>query len=328
MLNIVGTAASKISNMTKNIAQKVKDVFIMTFVMTDEEAQQMTKLKEEFAIFKNIILMELMDIPKNTTKILMIAMAIVTSLRKNGIELLTEKRELITWRRAVARIVAINRHVTADIWVNDLKAADLEMMIIVEKISEKIGIKIKPICASSIDMLISAAKVSNDALINAIAAAKESESLLIDELIDALIEPSNRLSDLNDAIISLTKITKMIEYKSDNSMIVVINASASNYIGDDALEANERVSIWHDKKQEIYEKAAIFINTFPNNPFMPNALISIHREKWQQKIESNKTYYNEDIVRLKRMIELIEMEMTFARKFKAIIAFVIANRQD
>ena len=177
-------------------------------------------------------------------------------------------------------------------------------------------------------MLISAAKVSNDALINAIAAAKESESLLIDELIDALIEPSNRLSDLNDAIISLTKITKMIEYKSDNSMIVVINASASNYIGDDALEANERVSIWHDKKQEIYEKAAIFINTFPNNPFMPNALISIHREKWQQKIESNKTYYNEDIVRLKRMIELIEMEMTFARKFKAIIAFVIANRQD
>ena len=320
MLNIVGIVATKISNMTKNIAQKVKNVFIMTFVMTDEEAQQMAKLKEEFVIFKNIILMELMDIPKNTTKILMIAMAIVTSLYKNGFELLTEKRELITWRRAVARIVAINRHVTADIWVNDLKAADLEMMIIVEKISEKIGIKIKPICASSIDMLISAAKVSNDALINAIAAAKESESLLI----DALLTPYDILYDLE----WLVKITKMIEYKSDNSMIAVINASASNYISDDDKNPCERVSIWHDKKQEIYEKAAIFIDTFPNNPFMPNALISIHREKWQQKIESNKMYYNKDVVRLKRMIELIEMEMTFARKFKAIIAFVIANRQD
>ena len=328
MLNIVGIVATKISNMTKNIAQKVKDVFIMTFVMTDEEAQQMAKLKEEFAIFKNIILMELMDIPKNTTKILMIAMAIVTSLYKNGFELLTEKRELITWRRTVARMVAIKRDSNAVYWVNSLKAVDAENHCIVKKISEKIGIKIKPICASSIDTLVSAAKVSNDALINAIAAAKESESLLIDELIDALIEPSNRLSDLNDAIISLTKITKMIEYKSDNSMIAVINASASNYISDDDKNPCERVSIWHDKKQEIYEKAAIFIDTFPNNPFMPNALISIHREKWQQKIESNKTYCNEDIVRLKQMIELIEMEMTFARKFKAIIAFVIANRQD
>lgn len=320
MLNIVGIVATKISNMTKNIAQKVKDVFIMTFVMTDEEAQQMAKLRAEFAILKNIILMQLMDIPKNTTKILMIAMAIVTSLYKNGFELLTKRRELITWRRAVARIVAINRHVTADIWVNDLKAADLEMMIIVEKISEKIGYQIKPIYASSIDTLISAAKVSNDALINAIAAAKESESLLI----DALLTPYDILYDLE----WLVKITKMIEYKSDNSMIAVINASASNYISDDDKNPGERVSIWYDKKQEIYEKAAIFIDTFPNNPFMPNALISIHREKWQQKIESNKTYCNEDIVRLKRMIELIEMEMTFARKFKAIIAFVIANRQD
>lgn len=51
-------------NMIKNIAQKVKDLFIMAFVMTDEEAQQMKKLKEKFVIFKNIILMELMDIPK------------------------------------------------------------------------------------------------------------------------------------------------------------------------------------------------------------------------------------------------------------------------
>ena len=320
MLNIVGIVASK-------ILQKVKDLFIMAFVMTDEEAQQMKKLKEEFVIFKNIILMELMDIPKNTTKTLMIAIAIATSLCKNGIKLLTERRDLITWRRAVARIVAIKRDVTAVNWVNALKAVDVENQCIVKKIAEKIEIKIKPICASSIDTLVSAAKVSNDALIKAIASAKESDDELIDALIDALIEPSNRLSDLNDAIISLTKITKMIEYKSDNSMSAVINASASNYIDDDALEANERDAIWHDKKQEIYKKATIFIDTFPNNPFMPNALISIHREKWQQKIESNKTYYNEDIVRLKRMIELIEMEMTFARKFKAIIAFVIADRQ-
>ena len=320
MPNFFGNAATK-------IAQNVNDLFIMAFVMTDKEAQQMKQLKEVFVIFKNIILMELMDIPKNTTKILTIAISIATSLRKNGIELLTKRRDLITWRRAVARIVAIKRDVTAVNWVNALKAVDAENQCIVKKIAEKIGIQIKPIYASSIDTLVSAAKVSNDALIKAIASAKESDDELIDALIDALIEPSNRLSDLNDAIISLTKITKMIEYKSDNSMIVVINASASNNIDDDALEANKRDTIWHDKKQEIYKKATIFIDTFPNNPFMPNALISIHREKWQQKIESNKTYYNEDIVRLKRMIELIEMEMTFARRFKAIIAFVIADRQ-
>ena len=58
---------------------------------------------------------------------------------------------------------------------------------------------------------------------------------------------------------------------------------------------------------------------------MPNALISVHREKWHQKIENIKTYSNEDQVRFKRMIELIEMRMAFSRKFKAIIAFVIAN---
>ena len=222
--------------MIKNIAQKVKDLFIMAFVMTDKESQQMKKIKEEFVIFKNIILMELMDIPKNTTKILMISIAIVTSLWKNGIELLTKRRELITWRRAVARIVAINRHVSADIWINELKAADLEMMIIVEKISEKIGIQIKPIYASSIDTLISAAKVSNDALIKAVAAAKESESLLI----ESLLIPYDILYDLE----RLYKNVKRIEYNSDNSMIAVINAAASNDINDDALEANERNAIW------------------------------------------------------------------------------------
>jgi len=327
MLNIVGIVGTNISNMIKNIAQKVKNVFIMTFVMTDEEAEQMAKLKAEFGIFKNIILMELMDIPKNTTKILMIAMAIASSLRKNGFELLTKRRELITWRRAVARTVAIKRDVTAVMWVNSLKAADIEMMVIVEKIAEKIGIQIKPIYASSIDTLMSAAMVSNDALIKAIAAAKESDDTLIDELIDALIDESLTPSDILYDLEWLVKITKMIEYKSDNSMIAVINASASNYISDDDKNPDERDDIWYDKKQEIYKKAAIFIDTFPNNPFMPNALISVHREKWQQKIESNKTYCNEDIVRLKRMIERIEMEMTFARKFKAIIAFVIANRQ-
>lgn len=305
-------------NMIKNIAQKVKDLFIMAFVMTDEEAQQMKKLKEKFVIFKNIILMELMDIPKNTTKTLMIAIAIVTSLRKNGIELLTKRRELITWRRTVARIVAINRHVTANIWINELKAADLEMMIIVEKISEKIGYQIKPIYASSIETLMSAAKVSNDALIKAIAAAKESN----DDLIDELLTQYDILYDLE----WLVKITKIIEYKSDNSMIAVINAAASNYISDDALEANERNAIWHVKKQKIYEKAIIFIDTFPNNLFMPNALISVYR--WDQKIENIKTYYNEDLVRVKQIITFIEMEMTFARKSKAIIAFVIANRQQ
>lgn len=305
-------------NMIKKIAQKVKDLFIMAFVMTDEEAQQMKKLKEEFVIFKNIILMELMDIPKNTTKTLMIAIAIVTSLRKNGIELLTKRRELITWRRTVARIVAINRHVTADIWINELKAVDLEMMIIVEKISEKIGYQIKPIYASSIETLMSAAKVSNDALIKAITAAKESN----DDLIDELLIQYDILYDLE----WLVKITKIIEYKSDNSMIAVINAAASNYISDDALEANERNAIWHVKKQKIYEKAISFIDTFPNNLFMPNALISVYR--WDQKIENIKTYSNEDKVRLKWMIKLIEMNMTFARKFKAIIAFVIANRQQ
>jgi hypothetical protein len=325
MLNIVGNATTNISNMIKNIAQKIKDIFIMTFVMTDEEAEQMAKLKAKFGIFKNIILMELMDIPKNTIKILMIAIAIVSSLRKNGIELLTKRRELITWRRAVARMVAINRNVTADIWVNDLKAADLEMMIIVEKIAEKIGIQIKPIYASLIDTLVSAAMVSNDALIKAIAAAKESDDTLIDELIDALINvlltPYDILYDLE----WLLKITKTIEYKSDNSMIAVINASASNYISDDDKNPDERDDIWYDKKQEIYKKAAIFIDTCPNNLFMPNALISIHREKWHQKIENIKTYSNEDKVRLKQMIELIEMRMAFSRKFKAIIAFVIAN---
>jgi hypothetical protein len=94
MLNIVGIVGTNISNMIKNIAQKVKNMFIMTFVMTDEEAQQMAKLKEEFGIFKNIILMEMKNIPKNTTKILMIAMSIASSLRKNGFELLTKRREL------------------------------------------------------------------------------------------------------------------------------------------------------------------------------------------------------------------------------------------
>lgn len=304
-------------NMIKNIAQKVKYLFIMAFVMTDEEAQQMKQLKEVFVIFKNIILMELMDIPKNTTKILTIAISIATSLRKNGIELLTKRRDLITWRRAVARIVAINRHVTADIWIDELKAADLKMMIIVEKISEKIGIQIKPIYASSIDTLISAAKVSNDALINAVAAAKESD----DALIDSLLIPYDILYDLE----WLDKITQIIEYKSDNSMIAVINAAASNDISDDALEANEINAIWHVKKEELYKEANSFMKTFPNNPFMPNALISFHREKWEQKIECINTYYNEDQDRFKQMIKLIEMKMTFARKSKAIIAFVIAN---
>jgi hypothetical protein len=327
MLNIVGIVGTNISNMIKNIAQKVKNVFIMTFVMTDEEAQQMAKLRNEFGIFKNIILMELMDIPKNTTKILMIAMAIVTSLYNNGFELLTKRRELITWRRAVARTVAIKRDVTAVMWVNSLKASESRKSDIVEKIAEKIGIQIKPIYASSIDTLVSAAMVSNDALIKAITAAKESDDTLIDELIDALIDESLTPSDILYDLEWLVKITKMIEYKSDNSMIAVINAAASNYISDDDKNPDERVSIWYDKKQEIYKKAPIFIDTCPNNPFMPNALISIHREKWQQKIESNKTYCNEDIIRLKRMIERIEMEMTFARKSKAIIAFVIANRQ-
>ena len=307
-------------NMIKNIAQKVKDLFIMAFVMTDEEAQQMKQLKEVFVIFKNIILMELMDIPKNTTKILMISIAIATSLRKNGIELLTKRRDLITWRRAVARIVAINRHVSADIWINELKAADLEMMIIVEKISEKIGIQIKPIYASSIDTLISAAKVSNDALIKAVAAAKESESLLI----ESLLIPYDILYDLE----WLYKIVKRIEYNSDNSMIAVINAAASNDINDDALEANERNAIWYVKKQELDKEANSFMKTFPNNLFKPNALFSAYIEKWDQQIESINTYYNEDLVRVKQIIKFIEMEMTFARKSKAIIAFVIANRQQ
>ena len=307
-------------NMIKNIAQKVKHWFIMAFVMTTEEAQQMKQLKEVFVIFKNIILMELMDIPKNTTKILMISIAIATSLRKNGIELLTKRRDLITWRRAVARIVAINRHVSADIWINELKAADLKMMIIVEKISEKIGIQIKPIYASSIDTLISAAKVSNDALINAVAAAKESESLLI----ESLLIPYDILYDLE----WLYKIVKRIEYNSDNSMIAVINAAASNDINDDALEATERNASWHVKKQELNKEANSIMNTFPNNPFKPNALISDHIKKWDQQIESINTYYNEDLVRVKQIIKFIEMEMTFARKSKAIIAFVIANRQQ
>lgn len=116
------------------------------------------------------------------------------------------------------------------------------MMIIVEKISEKIGYQIKPIYASSIETLMSAAKVSNDALIKAIAAAKESN----DDLIDELLTQYDILYDLE----WLVKITKIIEYKSDNSMIAVINAAASNYISDDALEANERNAIWHVKKQK------------------------------------------------------------------------------
>ena len=307
-------------NAATTIAQKVKHWFIMAFVMTTEEAQQMKQLKEVFVIFKNIILMELMDIPKNTTKILMISIAIATSLRKNGIELLTKRRDLITWRRAVARIVAINRHVSADIWINELKAADLKMMIIVEKISEKIGIQIKPIYASSIDTLISAAKVSNDALIKAVAAAKESESLLI----ESLLIPYDILYDLE----WLYKIVKRIEYNSDNSMIAVINAAASNDINDDALEANERNAIWYVKKQELDKEANSFMKTFPNNLFKPNALFSAYIEKWDQQIESINTYYNEDLVRVKQIIKFIEMEMTFARKSKAIIAFVIANRQQ
>ena len=307
-------------NMIKNIAQKVKNLLIMAFVMTDEEARQMKQLKEVFVIFINIILMELMDIPKKTTKILTIAISIATSLRKNGIELLTKRRDLITWRRAVARIVAINRHVSADIWINELKAADLEMMIIVEKISEKIGIQIKPIYASSIHTLISAAKVSNDALIKAVAAAKESESLLI----ESLFIPYDILYDLE----WLYKIVKRIEDNSYNSMIAVINAAASNDINDDALEANERNAIWHVKKEELEKEANSFMDTFPNKPFKPNALISEHREKWEQQIESINTYYNEDLVRVKQIIKFIEMEMTFARKSKAIIAFVIANRQQ
>ena len=307
-------------NAATTIAQKVKHWFIMAFVMTTEEAQQMKQLKEVFVIFKNIILMELMDIPKNTTKILMISIAIATSLRKNGIELLTKRRDLITWRRAVARIVAINRHVSADIWINELKAADLKMMIIVEKISEKIGIQIKPIYASSIDTLISAAKVSNDALIKAVAAAKESESLLI----ESLLIPYDILYDLE----WLYKNVKRIEYNSDNSMIAVINAAASNDINDDALEANERNAIWYVKKQELDKEANSFMKTFPNNLFKPNALFSAYIEKWDQQIESINTYYNEDLVRVKQIIKFIEMEMTFARKSKAIIAFVIANRQQ
>jgi hypothetical protein len=301
----------------KDIAQKVKDLFIMAFVMTEEEAQQMAKLKEELCLLKHIILMELRDIPKNTIKTLMIAMAIASSLRKNCFELLTKRRELITWKRTVARIDAIKRNVTADIWVNELKAADLEMMIIVEKISEKIGYQIKPIYASSIDTLVSAAMVSNDALIKAIAAAKESD----DALIESLLIPYDILYDLE----WLVEITKMIEFKSDNSIIAVVNAAASNYISDDDKNPDERLSKWHINKQKIYEKAHNFIDIFPNNLFMPNALTFVHREKWHQKIESINTYYNEDQVCFKRMIEHIETNMTFARKFKAIIAFVIAN---
>jgi len=314
MLNIFTT---KIWDVIKDIAQKVKDLFIMAFVMTEEEAQQMAKLKEELCLLKHIILMELRDIPKNTIKTLMIAMAIASSLRKNSFELLTKRRELITWKRTVARIDAIKRNVTADIWVNELKAADLEMMIIVEKISEKIGYQIKPIYASSIDTLVSAAMVSNDALIKAIAAAKESD----DALIESLLIPYDILYDLE----WLVKITKMIEFKSDNSMIAVVNAAASNYISDDDKNPDERLSKWYINTQKIYEKTHNFIDIFPNNLFMPNALTFVHIKKWHQKIESINTYYNEDQVRFKQMIKDIETNMTFARKFKAIIAFVIAN---
>jgi hypothetical protein len=311
--------ATKISDMITYIAQKVKAFFIMAFVMTEEEAQAMKKLKEEFGLLKHIILMELRDIPKNTIKTLMIAMAIASSLRKNGFELLTKRRELITWKRTVARIDAIKQNVSAVIWVNELKAADLEMMIIVEKISEKIGYQIKPIYASSIDTLVSAAMVSNDALIKAIAAAKESD----DALIESLLIPYDILYDLE----WLVKITEIIECKSDSSMIAVVNAAASNYISDDDKNPDERLSKWHVNKQKIYEKAHNFIDIFPNNLFMPNALISVHKEKWHQQIENIKTYYNEDKVRFKRMIEHIETNMTHARKFKAIIAFVIANNK-
>jgi hypothetical protein len=314
MLKILAT---KISDMINYTAQKVKAFFIMAFVMTEEEAQAMKKLKEEFGLLKHIILMELWDIPKNTIKTLMIAMAIASSLRKNSFELLTKRRELITWKRTVARIDAIKRNVTADIWVNELKAADLEMMIIVEKISEKIGYQIKPIYASSIDTLVSAAMVSNDALIKAITAAKESD----DALIESLLIPYDILYDLE----WLVKITKMIEFKSDNSMIAVVNAAASNYISDDDKNPDERLSKWYINTQKIYEKTHNFIDIFPNNLFMPNALTFVHIKKWHQKIESINTYYNEDQVRFKQMIKDIETNMTFARKFKAIIAFVIAN---
>jgi hypothetical protein len=93
MLKILAT---KIWGVIKDIAQKVKDLFIMAFVMTEEEAQEMAKLKEKFGLLKHIILMELMDIPKNTIKTLMIAIAIASSLRKNSIELLIKRCELIT----------------------------------------------------------------------------------------------------------------------------------------------------------------------------------------------------------------------------------------
>lgn len=37
------------------------------------------------------------------------------------------------------------------------------------------------------------------------------------------------------------------------------------------------------RSKKIYEKAIIFIDTFPNNLFMPNALISVYR--WDQKMK-------------------------------------------
>jgi len=104
----IASIAKATSKITKKIAQKMKDVFVMTFVMTDKEAAdiavEIAKLK---AIFKELKI----NTPTCVTKILMMTKAIVTALRKNGVELLTEKRQLITPRRMVSRIIAIERNV-------------------------------------------------------------------------------------------------------------------------------------------------------------------------------------------------------------------------
>lgn len=313
----IASIAKATSKITKKIAQKMKDVFVTTFVMTDKEAAdiavEIAKLK---AIFKELKI----NTPTCVTKILMMTKAIVTALRKNGVELLTEKRQLITPRRMVSRIIAIERTVSAASAVSAINVADA---MVIEKVKEivlkmngipNITINIEELVElvheSSFDAIMSAAKVSKDAFKKAVLSAVDCDRHLINSIQIIINFASVKMNtdsfvDLIAVIKSLERLIKRNEDELFSMSTLVEMAAASNYTTSDDEEPSKRNAFWKEKKIEIWNHAKDFIHSiysFDN--------IYKCRDKKHSILSSMRVYLSQNCIN------------------KAIIALIIANEQQ
>ena len=315
----IPSIAEATSKIAKKIAKKIKDGFVMTFVMTDKEAAdiavEIAKLK---AIFKELKI----STPTCVTKILMMTKAIVTALRKNGVELLTEKRELITPRRMVSRIIAIERDVSAASAVSAINVADAMVIEKVKEIALKMnGIPnitinidelVKLMHKSSFDAIMSAAKVSKDAFEKAVLIAVNCDRLLI-ESIQIIINfafakmniSSDSFADLIDVIESLERLIERNKYELRDTLTLVERAAASNCTTTDNEKPSKRNAFWKDRREEILKHAKVFIHSiysFDN--------IYKCRDKRHSILSSIMVLLNQNCIN------------------KALIAFIIADKQQ